>query len=56
MTRPRRYRLDQAPRGKAKWTCLICEDTGRANSERVAMAEFYMHYRLTHYVARKAGA
>lgn len=56
MTRSKRVTITQPPRGKATWTCTICQEKGTAPSERVARAEFDMHYRKAHYTARKAGA
>ena len=44
------------PSGKVRWRCLVCEEKGTAPSEVVARSVFDMHYRITHYVARKAGA
>lgn len=56
MTRPKRVEVTQPPRGKARWRCLACDAKGEAESQVVALSEFYMHHRLTHYVARGGGA
>ena len=52
MTRSKRYEITQEHAKPAKWRCQICDATGEANSQRLAMSLFYEHYRQAHLIKR----